>query len=61
MFGHQQNKQMAELEQEPSCSIISQLAVSHIKLARLSLLLEFKYTQPKIMSVMLSRQRIKIH
>jgi len=27
VFGHQQNKQTAELEREPSCSIVSQLAV----------------------------------
>jgi hypothetical protein len=32
MFGHQQNKQMAELEREPSCSIISQLAVFRLKI-----------------------------
>ena len=27
MFGHQQNKQIAKLEREPSCSIVSQFAV----------------------------------
>jgi hypothetical protein len=34
---------------------------SYIKLAQLSLLSEFKYTQLKITSVTLSRQRIEIH
>ena len=30
MFGHQQNKQIAKLELEPSCSIVLQFAVSGV-------------------------------
>jgi hypothetical protein len=31
MFGLQQNKQTAELEREPNCSIVSQLAVEILR------------------------------